>query len=105
MSTASLYFNGPILTMDPHDTVAEAVLTIGEKIAAVGALSDLRAQMPADTTLVDLAGKTMIPAFIDPHGHFPDPGFIRLFRVDLSSPPRGGCADLATALKRLGEKA
>lgn len=105
MSTAALYFNGPILTMDPHDTVAEAVLTIGENIAAVGPLSDLRAQMPDGTTQVDLAGRTMIPAFIDPHGHFPDPGFIKLFRVDLSSPPRGNCVDMPTALSRLAEKA
>ena len=105
MSAAVLYFNGPILTMDAQDTVVEAVLTIGENIAAVGALSDLRARMPAGTTQVDLAGKAMLPAFIDPHGHFPDPGFIELFRVDLSAPPRGNCADMAAALKRLGEKA
>lgn len=105
MNTAILYFNGPILTMDPLDTVAEAVLTVGERIAAVGALSDLKAQMPAGTAQVDLAGKTMIPAFIDPHGHFPDPGFIKLFRVDLSSAPRGNCADMPTALSRLAEKA
>jgi hypothetical protein len=105
MNTAILYFNGPILTMDGQNTVAEAVLTIGDKIEAVGDLSDLRARMPIGAVEQDLEGKTMIPAFIDPHGHFPDPGFIRLFRVDLSSGQRGDCADMATAMARLTAKA
>ncbi|MGB3278995.1 MAG: amidohydrolase [Pseudorhodobacter sp.] len=105
MNSATLYFNGPILTMDAQNTVAEAVLTVADKIVAVGALRDLRAQMPQGTTEHDLAGKTLIPAFIDPHGHFPDPGFIRLFRVDLSSGLRGDCADMATAMARLTAKA
>lgn len=105
MNSTTLYFNGPILTMDAQNSVVEAVLTIGDKIVAVGAVADLLAQLPADTVKHDLAGKTMIPAFIDPHGHFPDPGFIRLFRVDLSSGHRGDCADMATAMSRLTAKA
>ena len=47
----------------------------------------------------------MLPAFIDPHGHFPDPGFIKLFRVDLAAPPRGDCRTMAEALDRLRERA
>jgi predicted amidohydrolase YtcJ len=105
MMKAILYHNGPILTMDAADTVAEAVLTIGDKIAAVGKVSVLRAQLPGGATEVDLQGRTMMPAFIDPHGHFPDPGFARLFRVDLAAAPRGDCTDIPMALSRLREKA
>ena len=105
MSTSTLYFNGPILSMDAKDSMPEAVLTRGETIIAVGCQADLRAQMPADTALVDLQGQTMIPAFIDPHGHFPDSGFIELFRVNLSAPPLGTCTDMATALQRLRDRA
>ena len=104
MTTSALYFNGPILSMDAQDTSPEAVLTTGEIIAAVGSESDLRAQMSADTTEVDLHGQTMIPAFIDPHGHFPDSGFVKLFRVNLSAPPLGTCLDIYTALQRLRER-
>lgn len=100
-----LYIGGPILTMDDAAPVAEAVLTCGDRITAVGRADDLRTQMGQGGKVVDLAGSTMLPAFIDPHGHFPDPGFIRLFRVDLSAPPRGDCADMATALARLAAKA
>ena len=102
--TMTLYFNGPILTMDANNSCPEAVLTEGEQIIAVGREADLRLQMTTEAQEFDLEGTTLIPAFIDPHGHFPDPGFIRLFRADLSSPPRGDCVDMAAALNRLREK-
>lgn len=85
-----------IMTMDSGNTLADAVLTDGETILSVGAESALRSQFLEAETQIDLQGKTLIPAFIDPHGHFPDPGFIRLFRVDLSSAPRGDCTDMPT---------
>ena len=100
-----LYFNGPILTMEDAQPVAEAVLTEGERILAVGDEAALRSQSAPGCVEIDLRGRTMMPAFIDPHGHFPDPGFISLFRVDLSSPPRGDCADMETVLHRLSRKA
>lgn len=79
-----LYVGGPILTMQDDAPDAEALLTQGEKIIAVGSEADVRAQMPEGCEVVDLAGKTLMPAFIDPHGHFPDPGFNALYRVDLA---------------------
>jgi len=104
MSTSTLYFNGPILSMDAQDSSPEAVLTEGETIMAVGLEKDLRARMSAGTILVDLRGQTMMPAFIDPHGHFPDSGFIKLFRVNLSAPPLGTCTQMDIALQRLRDK-
>lgn len=104
-SRQTLYFNGAILTMDDAMPTAGAALTRGERIEAVGTEADLRAGLEADVDEVDLRGHTMLPAFLDPHGHFPDPGFIQLFRVDLAAPPRGDCMDMATALTRLRERA
>ena len=105
--TIRLYFNGTILTMDDQNSQPEAVATMGETVLAVGSLDRLRDSLPAgaEPELINLDGATMLPAFIDPHGHFPDPGFIHLFRVDLASPPRGDCPDMATALARLRQKA
>ncbi len=102
---STLYFNGTILTMDAQNSSPEAVLTEGDRIQAVGTEADLRARRPAGFQEHDLQGHTLMPAFIDPHGHFPDPGFIRLFRVDLSPPPLGDCRQMAQALDRLREKA
>ncbi len=104
-STQTLYRGGPILTMDDTRPEAEAVLTEGERIVAVGNETELRQRLAPGAAEVDLRGRTMLPAFIDPHGHFPDPGFIRLFRVDLAPPPRGDCTDIETALARLAARA
>ena len=100
-----LYFNGAILTMDAKNNQPEAMLTAGGRIKALGPEAKLRTQMPVHTKEHDLQGQCLIPAFIDPHGHFPDTGFVELFRVDLSSPPRGDCPDIATALERLRKRA
>lgn len=101
----TLYFNGTILTMEEDRPSVGAVLTEGSQILATGDEETLRAQCGEDTREVDLEGRTMLPAFIDPHGHFPDPGFIRLFRVDLSSAPRGDCRTIDEALNRLSARA
>ncbi len=87
--------------MDADNSRPEAVLVRGDVIVAVGDEATLRRQMSSDAGACDLAGQTLVPAFIDPHGHFPDPGFIQLFRVDLASPPRGACVDMEQALEKL----
>ena len=63
-----LYYNGTILTME-QVPVTQAVLTQDADIKAVGNFDTLRAAAP-DAQLIDLEGKTMLPAFIDAHGHF-----------------------------------
>lgn len=68
----TLYYNGTIITMsgDVQET-AQAVLTEGGKILAVGSFDELRkgAQGMEDPFLKDLKGAVMLPAFIDPHSH------------------------------------
>lgn len=49
--------------------LAQAVLVQDGVIAAVGDLPTLRAQAGGDCTEIDLAGATMLPAFLDAHGH------------------------------------
>lgn len=65
----TLYFNGKIITVNDAQPSAEAVLVDGETIKAVGSLTDLEAQAGSDVVRVDLAGKTMVPGFIDAHSH------------------------------------
>jgi predicted amidohydrolase YtcJ len=102
---ANIFMNGTILTMDIHDTVVEAIGVVGDRIATVGSMTYVQAQMPKDAQIIDLQGKTMIPAFIDPHGHFPDSGFVSELRANLAPPPRGNCSSLADVFKQLSEKA
>lgn len=65
----SVYYNGTILTMEENQPTAQAVLVRDGVIAAVGDSEDIMKQKGANAVLVDLAGKTMMPGFIDPHTH------------------------------------
>ncbi|MDO4281610.1 MAG: amidohydrolase [Peptococcaceae bacterium] len=80
-----LYYNGTIITVNNDMPEAEAVLVDGETIKAVGSLADVEAQAAADAQKIDLAGKVLLPGFVDGHSHIT---FSRLFpRFD--APPIG----------------
>lgn len=63
-----LYYNGDIITME-KDTYVEAILVKNGIISKVGNYNDVITLSDADTELIDLNGKTLLPAFIDPHSH------------------------------------
>lgn len=60
-----LYHNGTILTMT-DSPAPQALLTDGGVIAALGSYDELK---PRASEEVDLQGRTLLPAFIDPHSH------------------------------------
>jgi predicted amidohydrolase YtcJ len=65
----AVYFNGKIITVDDENPKATAVAIRGGKIIFVG---DIRGSKPliAETTQqIDLQGRTMVPGFVDAHGH------------------------------------
>jgi predicted amidohydrolase YtcJ len=61
---------GNVLTMDSRNSRAEAVAVQAGKLAAVGANAEMTHYIGPDTTVVHLAGRTLIPGFLDPHNHF-----------------------------------
>lgn len=63
----TLYFGGPILTMENRGT-AQAVLVRSGQIVRVGDLQPLREACPG-ARMADLKGRTMLPAFLDAHSH------------------------------------
>lgn len=98
----TIFTGGPILSMDADDTRPEAVGILGDRIVAAGGLAEVRQALPA-AVHHDLDGRTLIPAFIDPHGHFPDSAIVTLLRADLSA--RSGCRNLAGLFAKLAQKA
>jgi predicted amidohydrolase YtcJ len=68
-SVGTLYVGGPILTINDSQPTAEAVLVRGGRIVAVGSRAEVERQATGLITTVDLMGKTMLPGFVDPHGH------------------------------------
>ena len=65
----AIYSGGPIITMNDAAPRAEAVAVKDGKIIAVGTKAELEKFKAAGTTAIDLAGKTLLPGFIDGHGH------------------------------------
>jgi predicted amidohydrolase YtcJ len=64
-----VFHGGTILTVDKQFSQPEAMAIRGNRIIAVGSLAKVRAAAGADARRVDLAGKVMLPGFIDPHTH------------------------------------
>src|SRR5919108_3313870 len=62
--------NGTVITVDPKDTVAQAVAVRGGKIVFVGSSIDAKALIGERTQVIDLAGRTATPGLIDTHVHF-----------------------------------
>ena len=57
-----------IITMKGDEVIARGdILVTGNRIAAVGARGSLKA--PAGTRTIDVAGKTIMPGFVDAHSH------------------------------------
>ena len=86
-----ILMNANVYTADPKTPVAEAVAVADGKIVAVGTNDEVIAAVtPPDQRgeddpgirIIDLSGRTVIPGFIDAHGHISGFGFA-LERLDL----------------------
>lgn len=64
-----IYYNGTILTVNDKMPIAEAVIVENRQVKKVGTKDEILSLKDDNTQLVDLEGKTMLPGFIDPHGH------------------------------------
>ncbi|MCP4630085.1 MAG: amidohydrolase [bacterium] len=64
-----ILFNGKIITVDPNDTIAEAIAIKDGKIVGIGVYSDVKSLVRDGTKPIDLEGKTVVPGFIDAHVH------------------------------------
>jgi len=64
-----IWFGGPILTMEDGAMRAQALAERDGIILGVGSLEDVMTLQGPETRMIDLAGRTMIPGFVDAHGH------------------------------------
>ena len=87
-SAESLYFGGTILTMENSSLQVEAVVVKNGKIFFAGSKADANLHINNKTKMIDLKGKTLLPGFIDVHGHFTSrAGLIQA--IDLFPEPYG----------------
>jgi len=65
----TIFHRGDIVTMDDRQPSVEALAVKDGRILAVGSASGVLATRGPHTRMVDLAGRTLLPGFIDAHGH------------------------------------
>ena len=66
-----VFLDGKIWTGDAAHPNAEALAIGGDRILAVGTTADVKDLAQADTAIVDLHGRLVVPGFQDSHLHFP----------------------------------
>ncbi|MFV8781177.1 amidohydrolase [Microbulbifer sp. SA54] len=96
----TIFHNGTILTINDAQPKADAVAVKDGKILAVGKYEDVSKTAGVNTQKVDLAGKTMLPGFVDSHGHAWMIG-IQAMTANLLPPPDGTGKDIPSLLKLL----
>lgn len=71
-SADTVLVNAHVYTVNPQQPSATAIAVKAGKILAVG--DDVTAYLGPDTERIDVQGKTVIPGFIDAHGHMQELG-------------------------------
>lgn len=70
MTPTTVFFNGPIYTLDPERPKAQALAMRDGRIIALGSEGRVRAATSADRpALFDLGGRAMLPGLTDAHVH------------------------------------
>ena len=90
----TLYSGGPIVTLE-DPLYAQALVERGGRIAYVGAREEAEALAGPGARRVDLEGRTLLPAFLDPHSHLLACAYARL------QVPLGECAGWGEITDRL----
>ena len=92
--------NGKILTADAAFSITEALAIRGDRIAATGSTAGIRKLASAQTRIIDLQGRTVIPGLIDSHMHAIRAGQTFATEVNWSD-----ARSLRDALARIGDAA
>lgn len=97
----TIYVGGDIITVNDAHPTAEALAIKNGRILAVGNRSQLeRAHKGPATTVVDLAGKTLLPGFIDPHSHYAS-AITLANQANVFAPPAGLAKDIPSLIAQL----
>lgn len=95
--------NGDIITLDDKRPSAQAIAIKGTKIIAVGKSKDILARWKSEgTEVVDLAGKTVVPGFVQAWGELSRLGLASV-AAPLQSAPEGQVADVNGLIRALRE--
>jgi len=101
LTADTIYTGGDIVTVNDAQPAVEALAVKDGKILAAGTRAEIeRAHKGQGTTIVDLAGKTLLPAFLDPHSHYIN-SLTMANQVNVFAPPAGPGKDAASIVAEL----
>ena len=92
--------HGTVLTVDAHDSVAQAIAIRSGKILEVGTDAAILALAGPRTRIIDLRGRTATPGLIDSHAHVADGGLAGVVAIDF-----GGATSVSEIVQRVRERA
>ena len=78
--------NANVITINPRQPKAEAVAVLNGRIVAVGSGAEVSNLVGPGTEVLDLAGKTVLPGFIDAHIHVLNSGIRHVMAADCDLP-------------------
>jgi len=90
-----IYHGGTIITINDDQPSAEAVAVKDGKIIAVGAGGEILDLKGEQTELINLDRRTMLPGFVDAHGHVMGGG-LQALSANVLAPPDGEVKDIAS---------
>jgi hypothetical protein len=100
MPQADLIFTGGrVHTVNATNAIVPAIAVGGGRILAVGSDADALALRAADTRVVDLRGRSLLPGFIDAHAHFASVG-LAAAAIDCKAPGMQSIGALQAAVRQ-----
>ena len=97
-----IYYDGTIITINDAQPQVEAVAVKDGKILAVGTEDEVLKRKGDTTKLIDLEGRTMLPGFVDAHGHVMGGG-LQALSANVLAPPDGKVKDIPSLQQTLRE--
>ncbi|WP_158885162.1 amidohydrolase [Amycolatopsis anabasis] len=92
--------NGKVVTVDREFSVVDAFAVRGDRIVALGTDAEMAALIGPGTRVIDLAGRMVLPGFVDAHPHT-----IHRALQNLAQPSLAGAESVAEVARRIGERA
>jgi predicted amidohydrolase YtcJ len=92
-----ILIHGQVLSVDAHDSVAQAIAVRHGVILKIGSDAEVKALASPTAEVIDLDGHTATPGLIDTHAHIADGGVDELYGVKLSDAT--SVADIAARVK------
>jgi predicted amidohydrolase YtcJ len=93
---------GSVITVDGQDRMAQAVAVAGNRIMAIGTNQEISALAGPQTRVIELAGRALLPGFIDAHSHVEGLAESEHAMVPIQAPP---LKDAAAIIAKLKERA